>query len=121
MHDPDAPSGDFTHWVLFDLPADTTYLDANLPAVGDLPNDTRQGRNDFGRLGYGGPCPSAGPEHRNAFDLYTLDAPLGLSAGATRADVEAAMRGVGVLAHATLTGRYGREGRGGGERQAGTP
>jgi Raf kinase inhibitor-like YbhB/YbcL family protein len=113
MHDPDASSGDYTHWVLFDLPADTTSLETDLPAAAETPIGARQGRNDFGRLGYGGPCPPAGPAHRYVLDLYALEAPLGLPAGATRADVEAAIRSAGVLARATLTGRYGREGQAG--------
>jgi len=107
MHDPDAPRGDFTHWVLFDLPPEARTLDADVPSVGELTNGARQGRNDFGRLGYGGPCPPPGPAHRYVFELFALDVPVGLGAGAPRADVEAAMQGH-IVAEARLTGRYGR-------------
>ncbi len=107
MHDPDAPSGDYTHWVLYDITPQTSELDPAAPPSAELPTGARQGRNDFGRLGYGGPCPPPGPAHHYVFDLYALDAPLGLPPGASRADVERAMRGH-VLAHAALTGTYAR-------------
>jgi Raf kinase inhibitor-like YbhB/YbcL family protein len=108
VHDPDAPRGDFTHWVLFDLPPDLRGLDAGVPTVGELPNGARQGRNDFGRLGYGGPCPPPDAAHRYDFELYALDVPVGLGAGATRAEVEAAMQGH-VAGQARLVGRYARQ------------
>jgi Raf kinase inhibitor-like YbhB/YbcL family protein len=107
MHDPDAPRGDFTHWVLFDLPPDLRALDPSVPAAGELPTGARQGRNDFGRFGYGGPCPPPGRAHRYVFALFALAAPVGLRAGATRADLEAAMRDH-IVAQARLTGRYRR-------------
>jgi Raf kinase inhibitor-like YbhB/YbcL family protein len=95
------------HWVYFDLPKDTREL-----AEGDgapVPGGPAplHGRNDFGNLGYGGPCPPQGPAHRYFFKLYALDAPLGLSEGATKADVEAAMQDH-VIAEAQLMGTYAR-------------
>jgi Raf kinase inhibitor-like YbhB/YbcL family protein len=72
-----------------------------------LSNGARQGRNDFGKIGYGGPCPPAGKPHRYFFKLYALDAKLGLKAGAIKADVERAMKGH-ILAQAELIGRYAR-------------
>src|SRR5881409_1660691 len=61
--DPDAPRGVFTHWVAFNLPAESRELPEAAPAREGLPNGTREGRNDFGKLGYGGPKPPPGPPH----------------------------------------------------------
>lgn len=101
--DPDAPRGPFVHWVRFDIPAGRTGLDEGDRAHG------RDGRNDFGRAGYGGPCPPRGHgAHRYVATLHALDVPsLGLGDGATADEVAAAMRGR-VLATARLVGRYGR-------------
>ncbi len=107
MTDPDAPSGTFTHWVLYDLPAGTRALDEGLPKQEQLPDGSRQGRNDFGRSGYGGPCPPRNAVHRYVFALYALDAKLGLPPGATRKQVEEALKGH-VLARGELTARYSR-------------
>jgi Raf kinase inhibitor-like YbhB/YbcL family protein len=109
MHDPDAPSGDYTHWVLYDVSPGTSELDSDMPTAGELSTGARQGQNDFGRLGYGGPCPPPGPAHRYIFDLYALDTSLGLPGGAARADVERVMRDH-VLGQTTLTGTYARRG-----------
>ena len=107
MDDPDAPVGTWVHWVLYDVPAETHELAENVAKQEELPNGARQGRNDFRRIGYGGPCPPPGPAHRYFFKLYALDQKLGLKAGATKADVEKAMKGH-VLAQGELMGRYGR-------------
>jgi Raf kinase inhibitor-like YbhB/YbcL family protein len=107
MDDPDAPVGTWVHWVLYDLPAATRELPEGVPKQEQLSSGARQGRNDFGKIGYGGPCPPAGKPHRYFFKLYALDAKLGLKAGATKADVERAMKGH-VLAQGELVGRYGR-------------
>jgi len=105
--DPDAPRGTFTHWVLFNLPAGSNGLPQGVPRQGQLSDGSRQGRNDFGKLGYGGPCPPRGNPHRYVFTLYALDRSLDTMAGSDRAQVEGAMNGH-VLAHAELTARYGR-------------
>jgi hypothetical protein len=107
MDDPDAPVGTWVHWVLYDLPADTRELAEGVPKQEQLPNGGRQGRNDFGKIGHGGPCPPPGKPHRYFFKLYALDAKLNLKAGATKAEVERAMKGH-ILAQAELMGRYGR-------------
>jgi Raf kinase inhibitor-like YbhB/YbcL family protein len=100
VDDPDAPAKTWTHWVLFDIPANTRTL-AQGTRVGV------NGRNDFGRTGYGGPCPPAGPPHRYYFRLYALDiASLGIAEDATRASVEAATEGH-VLGEAQCMGRFG--------------
>lgn len=105
--DPDAPGGTFTHWVLYDLPENSRELPANLPQENQLPNGARQGRNSFGKIGYGGPCPPPGPAHRYFFRLYALDAKLALAPGATGEALDRAMQGH-VLAQAELMGRYKR-------------
>jgi Raf kinase inhibitor-like YbhB/YbcL family protein len=111
VHDPDAPRGDFTHWVLFDIPADMAEIPegAAPDGVGTGAERRRGGTNDFGKEGYGGPCPPPGHgRHRYFFTLYSLDrGNLGLGRGARRAEVEAAMQGH-VLAQAQLMGTYER-------------
>jgi hypothetical protein len=105
--DPDAPGGVFVHWVLYDLAAGTRELPEGLPSEGQLADGSRQGRNDFGNIGYGGPCPPPGSPHHYVFTLYALDAKLNLARGATRAQVESAMRGH-ILARGELVGLYQR-------------
>lgn len=107
MDDPDAPGGTWVHWVLYDLPASTRELPEGVAKQEQLPSGARQGRNDFGKIGYGGPCPPPGKPHRYFFKLYALDAKLGLKAGATKADLERAMKGH-ILAQVELIGKYGR-------------
>jgi Raf kinase inhibitor-like YbhB/YbcL family protein len=106
VHDPDAPRGDWVHWVVFDLPATTRSLPNGVPRARTVDGGA-QGTNDFGKLGWGGPCPPPGAAHRYVFELYALDAPLGLPPGSKRADVERAMQGR-VLARTELVGRYAR-------------
>jgi Raf kinase inhibitor-like YbhB/YbcL family protein len=103
--DPAAPKMTWVHWVLFDLPPDCTGLDE---AVTALPTGTREGRNDFKRTAYGGPCPPIG-RHRYFHTLYALDARLELPGEPTKAQVEAAMDGH-VLARAELVGTYQKHG-----------
>src|SRR5207253_1750197 len=80
--DPDAPSGTFVHWVLYNLPAENIGLVENLPATESLKAGGFQGENDFKKIGYGGPCPPSGT-HRYFFKIYALDTELLLKAGAT--------------------------------------
>lgn len=101
MDDPDAPAGTWVHWVLFDIPAQTTQLAENTPATVGI-----QGNSSWDRTGYGGPCPPGG-EHRYFFKLYALDTMLGLEAGATKEAVLEAMRGH-VAAQGALMGTYSR-------------
>jgi len=108
VHDPDAPRGDFTHWVVFNLPPGITELAAGVGSEGELPGGARQGRNGFGKLGYGGPCPPPGPAHRYVFALLALDASLDLPEGGTREQVERATAGH-ALPRPQLTGRYARQ------------
>lgn len=105
--DPDAPVGTWVHWVIFDLPASATGLPQGVARTERLADGSKQGRNDFKRIGYGGPCPPAGKPHRYFFKLYALDKMLGLAPGASKQDVERAMQNH-VVAHAELMGLYGR-------------
>jgi Raf kinase inhibitor-like YbhB/YbcL family protein len=107
VQDPDAPGGTFTHWVVFNLPPSPAELAAGAPKTTVLPNGARQGRNDFRRVGYGGPCPPRGSPHHYHFQLYALDTPLNLTPGASASEVRTAMRGH-VLASGELVGLYGR-------------
>jgi len=104
--DPDAPSGTFVHWVIFNLPATTRALPEGLLAGVPLTGNTRHGRNSWGNKGYGGPCPPSGV-HRYFFKLYALDTQFDLPAGATKEQVLRAAQGH-VLAQAELMGRYSR-------------
>jgi Raf kinase inhibitor-like YbhB/YbcL family protein len=92
VDDPDAPSGDWVHWVLYNLPANAQRLEEGLAKSGTLDNGARQGLNNFGRTGYNGPCPPPGPTHHYHFRLFALESQLDLPAGATAARAEAAMR-----------------------------
>ncbi len=107
VDDPDAPGGVFTHWVLFNLPPDTSELPEAAPASPQLTGGALQGVNDFGRVGYGGPCPPSGT-HRYQFTLYALDKSLDLEAGASKQQVLEAMQGH-VVARGQLTGMYQRQ------------
>ena len=93
MDDPDAPRGTFVHWVLYDLPPATCNLAEGLAKDRQLANGARHGRNDFGRIGYGGPCPPKGAPHRYVLKLYALDAKVNLKAGASGSALERAMKG----------------------------
>lgn len=105
--DPDAPVGTWVHWVLYDLPPNARELAEGVAKQEQIPNGARQGRNDFRKIGYGGPCPPPGKPHRYFFKLYALNGKLNLQAGATKADVEKAMQGH-IVAQGELMGRYGR-------------
>jgi Raf kinase inhibitor-like YbhB/YbcL family protein len=105
--DPDAPAGTWVHWVLYDLPATARGVPEGVPPEPSLPDGSRQGRNDFKKMGYGGPCPPPGPPHRYFFRLYALDAPTGLQPGATRSELAKAIASH-TRATAELMGRYGR-------------
>ena len=105
--DPDAPVGTWTHWVLFDVPPATTSLPEGVSKIDELPGGERQGRNDFRKIGYNGPCPPPGKAHRYFFKLYALGSKLNLKPGATKQEVEQAMQGH-ILGKAEWVGRYKR-------------
>lgn len=97
LHDPDAPHGNFTHWVIWNLSGSATLLPEN-----HVPSGALQGLNDFGKPGYGPPAPPSGT-HRYMFDLYALNTQLDLPAGATVAQLTQAMEGH-ITATAQLVG-----------------
>lgn len=101
--DPKAPKTTWVHWVLYDMPAATKGLEEDATKAG-LPQGTRQGRNDWKRTGWGGPCPPIG-RHRYFFKVYALDTTLGDLDEPTKAKVEAAMEGH-ILAQGVLVGTY---------------
>jgi Raf kinase inhibitor-like YbhB/YbcL family protein len=105
--DHDAPVGSFVHWVLYDVPPETRALPEGVPTQDKLPDGSRQGRNDFDKIGYGGPCPPGGSSHRYTFSLYALDSKLNLAPRATRSQLEAAVKGH-ILARGQLVARYQR-------------
>lgn len=101
--DPRAPKMVWVHWVLYNLPADSAGLPEAVPPR-QLPAGTREGLNDWGRTGYGGPCPPIG-RHRYFFKLYALDVVLTDLGRSRKADLERAMTGH-VLEKAELVGTY---------------
>jgi Raf kinase inhibitor-like YbhB/YbcL family protein len=107
VEDPDAPAGTWTHWVVYNLPAQNRAMGPNMPKQDTLPNGGLQGITSFGRAGYGGPCPPPGRAHRYFFRLYALDLVLNLKPGAAKQDVLAATKGH-ILAEAQLMGRFKR-------------
>ena len=105
--DPDAPVGDWVHWVIFNLPENQRDLPEGVPTQETFPNGARQGLNDFMNVGYGGPCPPPGKPHRYYFKLYALDGMLDLKPRPTKAKVLEACKGH-ILAEAQLMGQFGR-------------
>jgi Raf kinase inhibitor-like YbhB/YbcL family protein len=106
VNDPDAPHGDWVHWVLFDLPASRRDLPEQIPPKETVDGGGTHGLNDFGKLGWGGPCPPSGM-HQYVFALHALDTALRLGPRATRDDVVGAMQGH-TLGVARLVGQYAR-------------
>lgn len=105
--DPDAPSGTWVHWVIYDIPDTARNLQASFPDDPVLPDSIIQGRNSFGRIGYGGPCPPHSTTHRYYFKIYALDVKLNLSGSLSKSELEKAMDGH-ILAEGQLMGKYGR-------------
>lgn len=104
VDDPDAPSGAFVHWLLYGIPADTAELPEGILSTDALADGSRQGRNGFGDIGYGGPQPPSGT-HRYFFHLYALDYIPALPEGANRDELDAALQDH-IVAEARLMGRY---------------
>ncbi len=101
VHDPDAPSGDWIHWTLWNIPPQTQQIAEN-----NSPSEAVQGITDFKKPGYGGPCPPFGT-HRYQFELYALDTQLQLDPSASLADLQTTIQNH-ILSHAQLTGFYKR-------------
>jgi len=111
LYDPDAPTGSgWWHWVVYDLPASVTRLPAGAgdPAKATMPAGAKQGNTDFGKPGYGGPCPPPGKPHRYIFTVYALDTDhLDVPPGVSAANIGFAIH-AHTLGKATLTSHYGR-------------
>lgn len=105
--DPDAPRGTWVHWVLFNIPADCLELPEGAAKTDSLESGVKQGRNDFGKIGYDGPAPPRGQVHRYFFKIYALDFVPSLSGGVTKAKLLEAIKGH-ILAEGHLMGTYER-------------
>ncbi len=105
--DPDAPMGTWVHWVVFNLSPDIKGLPEGVPHGEILESGAKQGKTDFGKTGYGGPCPPSGT-HRYYFKIYALDTEINLEAGITKAQLLKAMEGH-ILAQGQLMGKYKRQ------------
>ena len=109
MDDPDAPVGTWVHWLVYNIPVDAKSLPSAMPPLEELPHGVRQGKNGFHKIGYGGPCPPPGHGvHRYFFRLYALNKLLDLPGGASRKEVDDAMRGH-IVSRAELVGRFQRQ------------
>jgi Raf kinase inhibitor-like YbhB/YbcL family protein len=105
VHDPDAPRpGGYTHWVLYNIPAETGHIEEKVPNQEQIPGLGIQGKNDAGKIGYVGPAPPSGT-HRYFFRLFAIDKMLDLAPGATHQQVSATIKGH-ILAQAELMGTY---------------
>jgi Raf kinase inhibitor-like YbhB/YbcL family protein len=103
--DPDAPSGVFVHWVIFNIDPTTSQLPESLPQKNTPAGLGSQGKNSFGKMGYAGPCPPRGAKHHYFFRIFALDTMLNLSGGASRAELDKAMTGH-ILARGQLMGIF---------------
>jgi len=101
VDDPDAPSGVWTHWLVWNIDPKTTDIKEN-----SAPANAEVGKNDFGKLEYGGPCPPAGT-HRYFFKVYALDTVLNLSQGANRSQLDQIMKGH-IIDKGELMGKYSK-------------
>lgn len=101
VDDPDAPAGNWDHWIIFNIPITIHELSENLHS---LPDGAQYGKNSWGKTSYGGPCPPDG-EHRYFFKLYALDTNLNISSNATKSQIISAMDGH-IIADAKLMGKY---------------
>jgi Raf kinase inhibitor-like YbhB/YbcL family protein len=105
--DPDAPMGTWVHWVIYNIPANSSGLPENIKPLEKLPDGTMQGRNSWGKIGYGGPCPPSGT-HRYFFKIYALDKVLELKPGATKEELLKAMKGH-IIGEGQFYGKYSRK------------
>ena len=103
LEDPDAPGGTFTHWLLWNIDPKTRGIDGHA-----VPHGAVQGFNDFGTIGYGGPCPPPGNAHRYIFELFAVNTILHVKRTITRQDLEKEIHSH-IIAHALLTGFYKRK------------
>jgi Raf kinase inhibitor-like YbhB/YbcL family protein len=106
--DLDAPSGIFTHWVIYNIPTSVHHLPAGIPPQESLPNGIKQGLNSYGKLGYAGPCPPLGDRpHRYVFTLYALNQALTLIPRMKKDDLLSAIEPY-IIDKVSITGSYQR-------------
>ncbi|MEM0158289.1 MAG: YbhB/YbcL family Raf kinase inhibitor-like protein [Thermoplasmataceae archaeon] len=107
MEDPDAPRGTFVHWVIYNIKPDVTALHENIEKGETTPEGYSQGVNDFGKIGYGGPCPPGSQIHRYFFYLYAVLEPPNLKAGLSRKEIDGILRNktIKVVSHMVKFGR----------------
>ena len=103
--DPDAPSGIWVHWVIYNIPGEVNKLSENIPKSEVVLNGVKQGLNDFEQIGYGGPCPPPGKAHRYFFKIYALDSYVNLKSGARKEELIRAIQSH-ILAEGQLIGTY---------------
>jgi len=107
VDDPDAAKGTWTHWLAWNLPSAARAIDTGVPTLGDLGDGTKQGKNDFGKTGYGGPCPPRGSTHEYRFRFFALSKALEIEENAERDEVLEAIE-KNKIEEAVLTGKYRR-------------
>lgn len=108
MEDPDAPGGTFTHWMVYNLPASCHALEKIIPIQKNLDNGAIQAKNDFGKIGYRGPCPPKGEEHRYFFRIFALKKKLPRESIHSGSDFYEAIKGL-ILEKAEYMGTYYRK------------
>ncbi len=104
VDDPDAPAGTFTHWTVWNIAPGTAFIKEE-----SKPPQSREGTTDFGRIGYGGPCPPPGKPHHYHFTLYALDSMLDLPEGASRSELEFELKKHRLIAETELVGLYQKQ------------
>lgn len=107
VEDPDVPGGDFTHWIVYNIPSWINSMMENTTPAKNIPDEILMGTNDFGRIGYGGPCPPSGI-HRYFFRIYGLNTAVHLDSGAMKKEVMKKIEGH-IIARGELMGKYQRQ------------
>lgn len=107
MEDLNAPGGPFLHWIIYNIPPNVTGLPQGLPAIPYIPGIGYQGINDFGKIGYGGPCPPPGPAHEYVIIIIALDKELLIGPGAPGHEVVNSINASDILGYGILIGYYG--------------
>lgn len=106
VEDVDTKGDPFLHWMLYDIPAERTGLDAELSRDAEIEDGIKQGKNDFGELGFDGPAPPAGKKHQYVFRLFALSRPLGLPPGAVKEEVQGNLQPELILERAEISAFY---------------